>query len=131
MIFIGKDSPDLSKYPEMIRGGDLSFEAYLLWVPRIVPVEHNGVLIRINDASGTLFDDSFMKYQISEQTRMRASHFGNICDQCLDAALNIDRESFNTSHPHYQYVASWLHGGFRQFATRQKIWQKSLAQPTL
>jgi len=52
-----------------IRGGDLSFEAYFLWAPKVVPKENNGVLVRISDASGTLFDESFMKYQIAEQTR--------------------------------------------------------------
>ncbi len=120
MLFVGKDRPDLSKYPESIRGGDLEFEGYLLWSPRVVPVEHNGVLVRINDASGTLFDETFMKYQVSEQTRMRQVTSELFVTEGLDAALNIDRESFNVAHPHYQYVSSWLHGAFRQFATRQK-----------
>lgn len=44
----------------------------------------------------------------------------------MDAALNIDRESFNVAHPHYQYVSSWLHGAFRQFATRQKDIAKTI-----
>lgn len=120
LLFIGKDRPDLSKYPESIRGGNLEFEGYLLWSPRVVPVEHNGVLIRVNDASGTLFDETFMKYQVSEQTRMRQVSAEIFVTDGLDAALNIDRESFNVAHPHYQYVSSWLHGAFRQFATRQK-----------
>jgi hypothetical protein len=120
LLLVGKDRPDLSKYPESVRGGDLEFEGYLLWSPRVVPVEHNGVLVRINDASGTLFDETFMKYQVSEQTRMRQVSSELFVTEGLDAALNIDRESFNVAHPHYQYVSSWLHGAFRQFATRQK-----------
>ena len=126
LLFVGNDRPDLSKYPESIRGGDLEFEGYLLWSPRVVPVEHNGVLVRINDASGTLFDETFMKYQISEQTRMRQVSSEIFVTEGLDAALNIDRESFNVAHPHYQYVSSWLHSAFRQFATRQKDIAKSI-----
>ena len=38
----------------------------------------------------------------------------------LDGALNIDRESYNTSHPHYLFIQKWLHNAFRQFATQHK-----------
>ncbi len=92
----------------------------MLWSPRVVPVEHNGALIRINDASGTLFDETFMKYQVSEQTRLRQVSAEIFVTEGLDAALNIDRESFNVAHPHYQYLATWMHNAFRQFATRHK-----------
>ncbi|MBN8232294.1 ATP-binding protein [Corallococcus macrosporus] len=120
LLFIGHDRPDLSRYPETIRGGDLEFEAYLLWTPRVVPTEHNGVLLRINDASGTLFDPTFMDYRVSEQTRMRQVVAEIFITEGLDAALNLDRESFNVSHPHYQYIALWVHNAFKQFATRHK-----------
>jgi len=120
LLFVGRDRPDLSKYPETIRGGDLEFEAYLLWVPRVVPTEHNGVLLRVNDASGTLFDSTFMDYRVSEQTRLRQVVAEVFVTEGLDAALNLDRESFNVAHPHYQYVALWVHNAFKQFATRHK-----------
>jgi hypothetical protein len=70
LIFVGKFAPDLSHIPESIRGGDLSFEAYLFWNSKIVPKENNGVLVRIHGASSAIFDDTFMKYQVSEQTRL-------------------------------------------------------------
>jgi hydrogenase maturation factor HypE len=38
----------------------------------------------------------------------------------LDSALNIDRESFNSAHPHTVYITRWLHGALRQLATAQK-----------
>ena len=38
----------------------------------------------------------------------------------LDAALNIDRESFNYAHPHYQFVTKWVHRALKQFANRHK-----------
>jgi len=112
--------PDLSSIPQEIRGGDLSFEGYFLWSPKVVPKENTGVLVRISDASGTLFDESFMKYQISEQTRLRQITAEIFVLKGLDAALNIDRESFNYAHPHYQYLMKWVHNALRQLANTHK-----------
>jgi Histidine kinase-, DNA gyrase B-, and HSP90-like ATPase len=120
MLFVGKCEPDLSGVPGDIRGGDLSFEGYFLWAPKVVPKENNGVLVRISDASGTLFDESFMKYQISEQTRLRQITGEIFVLKGLDAALNIDRESFNYAHPHYQYLMKWVHNALRQLANMHK-----------
>ncbi len=120
LIFVGKCSPDLRKIPEDIRGGELSFEAYLFWSPKIVPVEHRGVLLRIHDASGAMFDETFLKYQVSEQTRLRQITAEIFVKEGLDAALNIDRESFNYAHPHYQFITKWLHRSIRQFTNKHK-----------
>ncbi|MEA3343207.1 MAG: ATP-binding protein [archaeon] len=120
ILFIGSFTPDLSKIPREIRGGVLSFEAYFLWTPKVVPVEHQGVMLRISDVSGTLFDPSFMKYPISEQTRLRQITAEVFVKEGLDPALNIDRESFNQSHPHYQIIVTWVHNALRQIANRHK-----------
>lgn len=120
LIFVGRYSPDLSKIPASVRGGDLEFEAYLFWNSKIVPKENNGVLVRINGASGALFDDTFMKYQVSEQTRLRQITAEIFVSKGLDAALNIDRESFNFAHPHYVLLSNWLHRALRQLANTHK-----------
>lgn len=120
LIFVGKFSPDLSKVPVGVRGGDLEFEAYLFWNSKIVPKENNGVLVRINGASGALFDDTFMKYQVSEQTRLRQITAEIFVTKGLDAALNIDRESFNFAHPHYALLSNWLHNALRQLTNTHK-----------
>lgn len=120
LLFIGKDAPDLSEIAEEIRGGNLEFESYFLWNHSIVPQEHSGVLVRINDSSGVLFDQNFMNYPVAELTRKKQVTAEIFVTRGLDAALNIDRESFNYAHPHYQYIANWVHNAFRQFATRQK-----------
>jgi len=120
LIFVGKCTPDLSKIPEEIRGGRLSFEAYIFWNSKIVPSEHNGVLLRIHEASGALFDETFLKYQVSEQTRLRQITAEIFIKEGLDAALNIDRESFNYAHPHYQFLTLWLHRAIRQFTNKHK-----------
>ena len=120
IVFVGKHAPDLSKVAKEIRGGDLSFEGYFLWTPVVVPTENKGLLIRISDASGTGFDDKYMRYQISELTRLNQITAEIFVIKGLDAALNIDRESFNFAHPHYQILTNWVHNALRQLANTHK-----------
>ncbi len=128
LLFVGKTAPSLKHIDKEIRGGKLAFEGYLFWNSKIVPKEHIGMLVRINDASGTLFDETFMKYPTSEQTRLRQITAEIFITEGLDAALNIDRETFNFAHPHYQYVSSWVHNSLRQFATRHKSIGKKIRE---
>jgi hypothetical protein len=129
MFFVGKIELDLSDRPLDVTGGkSLSFEAYLLWNHIIVPIEHRGVLVRIGGASGTLYDETFMKYQVSEQTRLRQLTGEIFIKSGLDPALNIDRESFNTSHPHYRVIMNWLHGAIRQFTNTNKALGKEIRE---
>lgn len=120
ILFVGRAKPDLTTIPWDERGGDLEFEAYFLWAPKIVPKEHRGILVRIGDSSGTLFDESFMKYQVSEMHRLQQLSAEVFVRRGLDAALNIDRESFNYAHPHYQILMKWVHRALRQIATTHK-----------
>ena len=106
--------------PPELTGGPLHFEAYLMWAPKIAPTEHQGSLIRIHGSSGTLFDPTFMRYQVSEQTRLRQISCEVFVTAGLEAALNIDRESFNYAHPHVVYITKWLHAALRRVATVQK-----------
>ncbi len=120
VLFVGQYEPDLSRVPSYQRGGELSLDGYLFWTGRVVPKENNGVLVRIRGASGALFDRTFFNYQVSEQTRLRQITSELFVERGLDAALNIDRESFNYSHPHLQLVTLWLHGAIRQLTNRLK-----------
>jgi hypothetical protein len=120
LVFFGKCREEFKKFSQELSGGPLEFEAYLFWTPKIAPTEHRGSLIRINGASGTGFDPSFMRYQVSEQTRLRQITCEIFIRQGLDSALNIDRESFNYAHPHAVYLTRWLHSALRQLATAQK-----------
>ena len=120
LLFIGRDNQAFTKKPVELSGGPLEFEAYLFWAPRIVPKQHQGVMIRVGNASGALFDRTFMGYQVSEQTRSRQITAEIFVRKGLDDAINIDRESFNYAHPHYQYLVKWLHSALRQLANRHK-----------
>lgn len=119
-LFVGKAEAKFLNSSIEMSGGTLSFEAYLYWNDKIVPKESIGALIRVNGASGTLFDPDFLGYSISEQTRKKQITCEIFVLEGLDGALNIDRESYNTSHPHYLYIQKWLHNAFRQFATQNK-----------
>ncbi|HEX8387866.1 MAG TPA: ATP-binding protein, partial [Sphingomonas sp.] len=120
LLFVGKYAPNLSPVPENRRGGFFELEGYLYWNGRIVPKDNNGVLVRIRGAGSGLFDPTFFQYQISEQTRLRQISSELFILRGLDAALNIDRESFNFAHPHVQLVTAWLHRAIRQLTNRHK-----------
>ncbi|SDM24414.1 ATP-binding protein [Maricaulis salignorans] len=120
LLFVGKFKPDLSKVDPTIRGGDLSFDGYLFWNGRVIPRDNNGVLIRIRGASSAYFDESFLNYKISETTRLRQIVSEIFVHDGVDAALNIDRESFNYAHPHIQFVQSWLHRSLRKLTNKHK-----------
>lgn len=120
IAFVGKCREDFSKVPRELSGGPLSFEAYLFWTPKIAPTEHRGSLIRIHGSSGTLFDSTFMRYQVAELTRLSQITCEIFVTEGLDSALNIDRESFNYAHPHSVYITKWLHSALRQLATAHK-----------
>jgi hypothetical protein len=120
LVFVGKCDEAFVDVPRELSGGRLTFEAYLYWTPKVVPTEHQGSLVRIHGSSGTLFDSTFMRYQVSEQTRLRQITCEVFVSEGLDSALNIDRESFNNAHPHAVFITKWLHSSLRQLATAQK-----------
>lgn len=120
LLFVGRHREDFKGKPADLSGGPLAFEAYLFWAPRIVPKQHQGVILRVGNASGALFDPEFMGYETSELTRKAQVTAEVFVSEGLDDAINLDRESFNFAHPHYQFLTKWLHSAFRQFSTRHK-----------
>lgn len=120
LVFTGSYRNDFAKVPSGTSGGPLEFYAYFFWNAKISPVDHRGALIRIHGSSGAPFDNTFFRYQISEQTRLRQITCEIFVRQGLEPALNIDREAYNTSHPHMTVVTRWVHSALRQIATAQK-----------
>ena len=120
ILVVGRCREDFDGVSPKLTGGPLEFEAYLMWAPKIAPTEHQGVLVRVHGSSGTLFDSTFLRYQVSEQTRLRQISCEIFVSEGLEAALNIDRESFNYAHPHAIYITKWLHASLRRVATVQK-----------
>lgn len=128
MVFIGECQEDFGGRSYDVSAGPLKFTAYLFWNSKIAPVEHQGVLIRIHGASGTGFDTSLMKYQVQETTRRTQLTCEIFVTEGLDSALNIDRESYNFSHPHVVYLTRWLHSAIRQFANAHKALGKKVRE---
>ena len=120
ILLVGRCREEFVGVQPELTGGPLEFEAYLMWAPKIAPTEHQGVLVRVHGSSGTLFDPTFLRYQVSEQTRLRQISCEIFVSEGLEAALNIDRESFNYAHPHVVYITKWLHASLRRVATVQK-----------
>lgn len=120
LMFVGKCKSKLGDYPATLGGGALEFDVYFYWNSRIVPKENNGILVRINNSTGVSFDRNFMDYQVSEMNRLRQLSSEVFIHHGLDAALNIDRESFNLSHPHYQFLMRWIHAAIRQTTNKLK-----------
>lgn len=120
LLFLGECDERFRDVVPEFSGGQLKFKAYLLWTPKVVPREHQGVLVRIHGASGTGFDSTFMQYRVAELTRLRQIVCEVFVTEGLDSALNIDREAFNQSHPHAVFLARWIHSALRQLASAQK-----------
>lgn len=128
ILFLGSYTQKFDGLSLTDSGGEISFDAFILWAPKIIPKDHNGVLVRLHNASGILFDETFMKHQVAEHTiksQLVAEIFVN---KGLDSALNIDRESFNISHPHYQVIMTWLHQAIRQVVNKYKALKQSAVQ---
>lgn len=120
LLFLGKHRETFGNKPRELTDGPLTFEAYLFWAPKIVPKQHQGVILRVGNASGALFDPEFLGYETSELTRKSQVTAEIFVSEGLDGAINLDRESFNYAHSHYQFLSKWLHSAFRQFSTRHK-----------
>ncbi|HIB65121.1 MAG TPA: ATP-binding protein [Phycisphaerales bacterium] len=124
LLFVGRCVTPFSKVKPNIGGGELEFEAYFYWNSIIVPKDNRGVLIRVHGASGTLFDETFLDYRVSELTRLKQIMAEVYVTKGLDPAINIDRESFNNAHPHYLYLRDWIHGALRQITNKLKAINK-------
>ncbi|MCS3780350.1 ATP-binding protein [Tsukamurella ocularis] len=120
LIFVGQVNEEFLGIDENVSAGPLEFDGYFFWTPKVAPAEHQGVLVRIHGASGTLFDSTFFDYKVAELTRLRQITCEIFVKRGLEAALNIDRESFNSAHPHTVILTRWVHSALRQLATAQK-----------
>lgn len=127
VLMVGKVEKAYDEKVLTLAGGQLSFEAYMYWNSKIIPRDISGALVRVREASGSLFDENYLKYQVSEQNRLSQIIVEIFVTEGLDGAINIDRESFNYSHPHFIYIQKWLHRALRLFINRLKgIAQKDL-----
>jgi len=93
-----------------VAGRPLRFWGYLFQqTTRIFPRELQGVLVRIRDVAIGAYDNSMMSYPTAEGPRYSMISGEMIVEEGFEDALNIDRDSFNTLHPHYLRIQAYLH----------------------
>ncbi len=120
LLFVANELEQFTGVDIEMSGGNLAFQAYLMWAPKIVPNDNQGVLIRVHDATGALFDPTFLNFPAAEQRRLTQITCEVFVTQGFDGAINIDRESFNYAHPHVVTLTKWLHTALRRLIAVQK-----------
>ena len=115
LLFIGSAKYEFPGVPRELSGGPLSFDAYILWAPKIAPTDHQGVIVRVHNATGVFpYDRTFLKFPVAEQPRMTHLTCEIFVREGFDDSLNIDRESFNFANPHVVVLTRWLHRSLRR-----------------
>jgi hypothetical protein len=84
----------------------------------IYPAELRGVLVRIKNVAIGQYDRNFLDYPINEGPRIGWVSGELSIDDGLEDALNIDRDSFNETHPHYLTVQKIVHTAFDEQVKR-------------
>lgn len=99
------------EFDKVIEGQRLSFSGYIYAQhgKSITPVEFRGILIRIRNIAIGEYDKTFLDYEIAEGPRFGWLSGEIYVTDGLEDALNVDRDSFNMSHPHYIKFREVLH----------------------
>lgn len=91
---------------------DLVVKGYIFsQIPRAIrPMELNGLQIRLRNVGIGGYDSTFLKYYNKIETIRSKWISGEIfVEKGLEAALNIDRDSFNEHEEHYKAMQSYIH----------------------
>ena len=140
---IKKEGNDFSIYPinfdEEVAGRRLAFEGYLYHQRiSILPSELRGILIRVRNVAIGMYDKSLMNYPKAQGPRMSGISGEVYVSAGLEDALNVDRNSFRETDPHYLKLQEIIYtrlggdkiskttGIFSDIAKRSKDWNKDL-----
>jgi len=100
----------LEPFNQEIAGERLKFHGYIYSQRvKIKPEELQGILIRIKDVAIGSYDKSILKYPREEGPIFSMISGEIFIEEGLENALNIDRNSFNETHPHYQEIQRYIH----------------------
>ena len=96
---------DFQIYPFSYRdenGNGLKFEGYIFHQrAQISPPELQGLLVRIRNVGIGNYETNMLKYPINLGPMVHGMSGEVYVQVGLEAALNIDRNSFNETHPHF------------------------------
>ncbi|MDB5119730.1 MAG: ATP-binding protein [Sphingobacteriales bacterium] len=100
------------EFDQEIFDSRLKFSGYVFsQVSRAIrPFELNGIQVRLRNVGIGGYDATFMKYYKQVETIRSKWVSGEIfVDAGLEAALNIDRDSFNEHEEHYKSLQKYIH----------------------
>jgi len=105
----------LPPYEKEVAGEKLKFHGYIYSQrKKIQPTELQGILIRIKDVAIGNYDKTILKYPREEGPIFSMVSGEIFVEEGLENALNIDRNSFNETHPHYIELQNEVHKFFKE-----------------
>ena len=138
---LAEEEKDYKIYPHIscdkkLDGSRLRFTGYIFHQrKRILPVELQGILIRIKGVAIGSYDRTFLHYPKAEGPMFNQISGEIYVEEGLEEALNIDRNSFNETHQHYLFLQKYLcdylggeDGVFKDIRKRSKERQDKLKE---
>lgn len=103
-------------FDDIVGGRRLAFKGYIYHQRKsIMPPELRGLLVRIRNVAIGMYDKSLLNYPKAQGPRMAALSGEIHVEEGLEDALNVDRNSFRETDPHYiklqEVVYTRLGGG--------------------
>lgn len=96
-------------FQEKVNNTELQFTGYIFHQrKKIQPSELQGLLIRIKGVGVGNYDRTFLHYPKAEGPMFNQLSGEIFVDKGLEEALNIDRNSFNETHPHFLKLQQFL-----------------------
>ena len=122
-------------FQETVNNTELQFTGYIFHQrKKIQPSELQGILVRIKGVGVGSYDRTFLHYPKAEGPMFNQLSGEIFIEKGLEEALNIDRNSFNETHPHFlrlqQFLWNYLGEGkdavFRDIRKRSKERQERI-----
>lgn len=110
---------------EKVFGKDLDYHGYMVVQEsrQLQPDELRGIMIRIKNIAIGYYDPSFLDYRYNEGPRSRWLTGEIYVEEGLEDAINLDRDSFNTFHPHFKALQQHIHEILRK-EIFPSVWKK-------
>lgn len=90
------------QYSDIVDKRPLSFSGYIYWQRKaIMPAELRGLLVRIRNVAVGTYDKSLLDYPKAQGPRMTWLSGEIYVEEGLEQSLNVDRNSFRETDPHY------------------------------
>lgn len=90
------------EFDDMVEDRRFVFKGYIYYQRKAIwPPELRGLLVRIRNVAIGMYDKSLLNYPMAQGPRMAMLSGEIYVEQGLEEALNVDRNSFRETDPHY------------------------------